>query len=113
MRSIPTQDDKLYYLSCGNNNCRKKVTPYEANAYNCEVCSRKITDPVPLYTFTVKIEDKTGTIFAQVYKDVGEKILGVSAQQIRDIVENSKLEEKEERIREIKKNCRFKVKSFL
>lgn len=73
-------DEKpCYYFSCKG--CTKKVT-----GDYCEHCGEdKGTKTV--YMFDVKISDGTGSVWMRIFEEQGEELLGLTADEIKEINE--------------------------
>ena len=89
----------MFYLACPV--CKKKVMEEGMDTYSCERCSRTFETVVPTYNYSVKISDFTQTITLQCMGEVGESLMGMSAQkfynELRDDLQ--KIEEQSDKIR--------------
>ena len=70
--------DRIYYLACPNDNCRKKV--HEDNGrYRCDNCNTYIDKPNATYFFTAKISDFSESLYVNFVREQGEAIIGMPA----------------------------------
>ena len=87
-----TEQDKMYYLACPINDCKRKVTP-EINDtrqehYWCEYCKRHFRTCNPTYMFQAKMADFTESIVVSFARDNGTTILGgLTPEQFREFKE--------------------------
>jgi len=63
--------------------CRKKVQD-EPAGYRCENCNKIHSTRVPTYMLTAKISDLSGSIYIQFPRELGDQIMGKSAEEFRD-----------------------------
>jgi hypothetical protein len=68
-------DDKLFYMACNNDQCRKKVTENQVG-YRCESCDKTYSVGNPTYMITAKISDFTDSIYVNFARDQGKAIMG-------------------------------------
>jgi replication factor A1 len=93
--SIPTMDEKIYYMGCPSENCSKKVIE-DYQGYRCENCCKTYDKFEPTYMMNVSIQDSTGRIFVNFSKHTAENLLGVSAAKFLEMRKSSSEEEMEE-----------------
>jgi len=74
----------LYYNACCNPECLKKVV-YEAktNMWICEKCNQSHAKPNIRYILSIIIADYSGSLWANIFNEVSETIVGRSAASIQ------------------------------
>ena len=77
-------DDKYYYLSCPD--CRRKVVD-ELEGFRCENCNKSFSRSFPTYIMTVKFQDATGDMYIQFARELGDQIMGMTAEEFKDAKE--------------------------
>ena len=76
-----------FYMSCSNPECRnKKVTEREDQSYFCDKCKQTIENPVPRYRFSIKINDFSGSFYADALGDDPylAKLMGMNAKEFKE-----------------------------
>ena len=68
--------DKLFYLACPNDNCRRKVSQESNNMFRCESCARNFSNSAPTYMVVARVTDFTDSIYVNFPKDCGTAIMG-------------------------------------
>jgi replication factor A1 len=82
-------DDKIYYLACPNDDCRRKVTENDGmvdrtGKYRCDHCNKSYDHCNPSYMLLAKISDFSDSVFVNFYRQQAETIMnGVSADQVK------------------------------
>ena len=71
--------ERIFYLACPNDNCKKKVT-LEGSNYRCENCNQTYSHCKATYMITAKVSDFTESLFVNFYRDEGEAIIGMPAE---------------------------------
>jgi hypothetical protein len=78
-------DDKIYYLACPNDDCRRKVTENDGmidrnGKYRCDHCNKSYDHCNPSYMLLAKISDFSDSVFVNFYRQQAETIMnGVPA----------------------------------
>eukprot|EP00347_Sterkiella_histriomuscorum_P003463 403364199 len=108
--SFIKKDDKLYYLACPEENCRKKVIEdTDSKTFRCESCNQSFQSCVPTYMLMARIIDQSDSIFVNFYREQGSQIMSVPPEVIRRIKE----EEQEEQLNDIFIDAQFKPYQIL
>ena len=102
--TLITPFDKMSYTGCPETTCNRKVET-EMNGYYCPHCLRVQSEARQIYTFTITLEDPTGSIYVQVYREEGTKLIGRSAGEIKQMSDNGD----ENALRDIKRELRYQV----
>jgi len=89
------QEDRSYYPACPNESCKKKVFEDSNKGYKCDTCQTTFQTVNITYVLSGKIEDCTDNVFASFYGEPGEKILGITAQELKNRTENKDIKVKE------------------
>ncbi len=79
--------DNLWYTACPSDGCNKKVV-YESGGWRCEKCDRSYDNPQHRYVMTANVCDHTGQMWVSGFNDVGEAIIGKSANELAELREN-------------------------
>ncbi|KAH9388453.1 60S acidic ribosomal protein P1 [Tyrophagus putrescentiae] len=82
------------YKSCANEavpgGCMKKVTDEAGDGtYYCPKCDRTMTTFKWRFMLSVEVADATGSTWITIFQENAEKLLGVTAQELADLLENS------------------------
>ncbi|KAL1672664.1 hypothetical protein EV122DRAFT_294720 [Schizophyllum commune] len=72
----------LAYPACRSPGCGKKLVEINDSQWVCEKCNASHPSPDYRYTLHILLGDTTGTLLFQAFNDVGEVILGMSANAI-------------------------------
>jgi replication factor A1 len=75
------KDAKLYYESCLNINCKKKLSPEGDGRYRCEKCCEVFNTFKPTFIFTACIQDGSGQLYVTFNSESAEQILGITAEE--------------------------------
>ncbi|KAI8913069.1 hypothetical protein DFJ77DRAFT_466661 [Powellomyces hirtus] len=71
----------MSYPACPSNGCNKKVTDI-GNGWRCEKCDKTYPAPEHRYIMSFSITDHTGQVWLQGFNEVGEQLLGMSANEM-------------------------------
>ncbi|KAJ2726640.1 Replication factor A protein 1 [Coemansia sp. Benny D115] len=109
--------NSIAYPACPGEGCNKKVTEdLSSGQWRCEKCERTYPAPEYRYIFSVNVTDETGQAWLQCFSEVGEKVLGCSANQLVDLQNNNEAAFKEKiseaTFKEYKFRCRAKTEVF-
>ncbi|TFG31449.1 hypothetical protein EU528_06180 [Candidatus Thorarchaeota archaeon] len=77
--------NRVYYEACPT--CNKKLEP-TGDGYNCKSCG-KVEDPEPRMLYKITIDDGSGSIRATLFGAVGEKLLGMTAEEAQKLIAKS------------------------
>ena len=102
--TLITPFEKMSYTGCPETTCNRKLDP-DVNGFYCSHCMRKQTESRQIYTFTITLEDPTGSLYVQVYRDEGTKLLGMTAGEVKTLSD----EGHEDKLRDLKKSLRYQV----
>jgi len=86
-------DDKVFYLACPEDNCRRKVVDNDGmidatGKYRCEHCNRNYETCVPTFMLLAKIADFSDSVYVNFYRQQAELIMGgVTAEKIKELKE--------------------------
>lgn len=78
--------NNLYYTACPGPDCNKKVLE-DGDGWRCEKCDRTYPAPVRRYIFSANIADYSGQIWISGFNEVGEALLGMTADAL-DAIRN-------------------------
>lgn len=96
--------DNLTYPSCPSQGCNKKVLELDPGQWRCELCAKTYDQPEHRFKLAFNVSDHTGQLWLSGFDDVGRRILGVTANQVANLVENNDEPSLTEIIQEA--NCR-------
>ncbi|KAJ2068850.1 Replication factor A protein 1 [Coemansia sp. S2] len=109
--------NNLAYPSCPGENCSKKVTEdLSSGQWRCEKCERSWPAPDYRYIFSFNVSDDTGQNWLQCFNEVGEVLLGVTAnemielQRVNEVAFGQKLADAT--FKEYKFRCKAKSETF-
>jgi len=69
-------DDKLYYLACPSDSCRRKVTEEYNGRFRCEACAKSFITCNPTYMIVAKITDFTDSLYVHFTRENGTALMG-------------------------------------
>ncbi|RUS18781.1 replication factor-A protein 1 [Endogone sp. FLAS-F59071] len=76
------KQENFSYPACKD--CKKKVID-EGNGWRCEKCQRTWPAPDHRYIMSLNVSDPTGAIWMSAFEEVGEKLLGHSANEMMSL----------------------------
>ncbi|KXN73660.1 replication factor-a protein [Conidiobolus coronatus NRRL 28638] len=83
---IPTKS--MYYPSCQNEGCNKKVANTENDEWHCPTCDETFEAPNYRYILNAKIEDRTDELWVTLFDEMATEIFQKTANDLNDIVES-------------------------
>ncbi|KAH3901733.1 replication factor A subunit protein RFA1 SCDLUD_001506 [Saccharomycodes ludwigii] len=84
--------DNFCYPGCSSPNCAKKVIETSDGSWRCEKCDATYPTPNYRYTLSISVLDETGQMWLTLFNEQAETLLGVSANKLMEIKENSDTE---------------------
>jgi len=75
------KDSRLYYESCMNMNCAKKLTSEGDGQYRCEKCCQIFNSFKPRFIFTACVQDGSGQLWVTFNDQSAEAIIGMTAEE--------------------------------
>lgn len=82
---LTLNNDKFYYEGCPG--CKKKMQANENGEYYCNSCTKAFEKPLLYYTLNFKIKDITGEIYVDVLGQIGQRVFGKTAEEIRELLD--------------------------
>ena len=82
------QDNPVSYPACLSEGCNKKVVETDPGQWRCERCDKTHPKPEYRYILSVNVSDHTGQMWVNLFDDVGQMVMGMSANQLNDLKEN-------------------------
>lgn len=83
-----TKSDKYIYTGCPDSNCKKKLSESVQNKnYFCALCNVHYDNPAYYYNISVIIKDCSSEYWVDVFGSLGEKLLGIPADQYKKLLE--------------------------
>ena len=77
MSFIKDSSERLYYLACPEENCRKKVIESEhPGKYRCDTCNKLFDTCVPTYMLLARVADLSDSLYINFYRGQAEAIMG-------------------------------------
>lgn len=83
------KDQGFYYDACATPDCLKKVVDV-GNGYQCEKCEKTHENCLRRYTLNIQLIDSYDSIWVSCFNDVGETLLGHTADELADNPELTK-----------------------
>jgi replication factor A1 len=74
-----------WYKSCGLSGCSKKVRDESIGIYKCNKCETESSAFQWCIMLSVCIRDSTGDIWANIFQELVEKMIGLKVHQLRDL----------------------------
>ena len=78
---VHIRPENAYYPACGNEGCNKKVTDV-GGSWRCEKCEQQFAEPRYRYILSASVCDFSGQTWVTLFNDEGEKLLGMTANQM-------------------------------
>jgi replication factor A1 len=101
-------DGSMWYQACPADGCNKKVTDQGGGEFYCEKCGKAYTKCNHRYIMSMMVSDATGTQWVSSFNEIGEKILGLSA----DTLAEKKVQGDDLAIEETVHQALFKLYNF-
>ncbi|XP_073817699.1 replication protein A 70 kDa DNA-binding subunit-like [Musca autumnalis] len=89
------KSNNAYYKACPQPECNKKVIDEQNGHYRCERCNAEFTNFKYRLLINMSIGDWTSNRWVTCFSDMGEQLLGRSAQEIGEALENNPTEAEE------------------
>ncbi|CAK5277292.1 unnamed protein product [Mycena citricolor] len=86
------KNDNMWYPACQTENCNKKVSDESGNGWFCEKCQKTWPEPNYRYIMSVASADWSDQAWLQGFNDVGELVLGKTANELQEMKQNSETE---------------------
>ncbi|CEH13439.1 probable replication factor-a protein 1 [Ceraceosorus bombacis] len=86
------KQDNLFYTACPSDNCNKKVTQESDGSWRCEKCDRAYPSPQYRYILAANVQDYSGQMWLSGFNDIGELLIGHTADELNDIKEQNESE---------------------
>ncbi len=80
--------DNMYYPACLTQGCNKKVVEVGPGRWRCEKCDKSYPKPLYRYIMSISVADHTGQIYLSCFDEVGQIIMGMTADQLVELREN-------------------------
>ncbi|KAJ1935416.1 Replication factor A protein 1 [Linderina pennispora] len=107
----------IAYPACSTPGCNKKVIEDPSTGqWRCEKCQKSFPAPNHRFIFSINVSDETGQNWLQCFNDIGEQLLGCTAndmmqwQEMGDPMFQKKIEEAT--FKEFTFRCRAKNETF-
>jgi replication factor A1 len=84
---LALNQEKFCYEGCPS--CKKKMQADESSGeYKCNPCKKSFEKPTLYYTLNFKIKDASGEIYVDVLGQVGQRVLGKTAEEIKELLDS-------------------------
>ncbi|KAJ3149871.1 Replication factor A protein 1 [Geranomyces michiganensis] len=104
-------ENNISYPACPSATCNKKVTD-TTNGWRCEKCDKTYPAPQHRYLMSFSIADFTGSQWVQGFNEIGEQLLGKTADEMVAMRESGNQSEYEAVFKAAAfKTCTFKVRA--
>jgi replication factor A1 len=84
-RAVIVNINSYWYKSCGLSGCSKKVKNESNAIYKCNKCGTESSAFQWCIMLSVCIKDFTGDLWANIFQELGEKMIGLKVHQLRDL----------------------------
>lgn len=85
---IYAKDKNFCYPACLSEGCNKKVTDMGDGTWRCEKCQINHNRPEYRYIMSLNVIDHTGQLWLSCFDDVGQMIMGISANELMNRMED-------------------------
>ncbi|KAL9095454.1 MAG: hypothetical protein Q9165_002325 [Trypethelium subeluteriae] len=82
------RQESTFYPACASDGCNKKVVEIDPGQWRCERCDKTYPKPQYRYIITLNAWDHTGQLWLSSFDDTGKLIMGMSADELQEIVDN-------------------------
>jgi replication factor A1 len=82
------KNENFCYPACQNADCNKKVTDMGDGTWRCEKCQVNHNQPEYRYIMSLNVIDHTGQLWLNCFDEVGQMIMGMSANELMTRKEN-------------------------
>ena len=81
------KSDRYVYMGCPDSNCKKKLQEKSINfkGYRCTSCDVFYDTPAYYFNISVVLKDCSGDFWVDVFGNLGDKLLGITAEQYKHI----------------------------
>jgi replication factor A1 len=79
-------EERNYYPGCSDA-CKKKLVR-EDSFWKCNACDKTYDVPIYYFTFSIRVKDASSEYYLDLFGTVGEKLLGITAQEYHDLCFN-------------------------
>ncbi len=104
-------DRTIAYPACSSPDCSKKVIEENPGSWWCEKCQKTFPEPRYRYVLTINVADHTGSIYLSCFDDVGQAIMGMTANDAMKIKTEDE-DNSTQNFREIKTDATCKMFNF-
>lgn len=84
---IYVKQENFSYPACLSENCNKKVVENAPGEWRCERCDKSFPKPQHRYIISINVGDHTGQMYLNCFDDVGRMIMGMTADELMELVE--------------------------
>ncbi|KAJ1955977.1 Replication factor A protein 1 [Dipsacomyces acuminosporus] len=111
------RNSNFAYPACPTQDCNKKVVEDQTTGqWRCERCERSFAAPDYRYIFSANVSDETGQNWLQCFNEIGQQIIGCSANEMVELQQNSQAvfdkKIKDATFKQYKFRCRAKSETF-
>lgn len=82
------KNENFSYPACLNDGCNKKVVQESDGQWRCEKCNVNHPRPQHRYIMQLSVNDHTGQLYLSCFDEVGVMVMGMTADQLMEFVEN-------------------------
>ncbi|KAI9686110.1 MAG: Replication factor A protein 1 [Bogoriella megaspora] len=111
------RQESFSYPACLSEGCNKKVIEEDPGQWRCVRCEKVHPKPQYRYIISVNVSDHTGQLWISGFDDAGKLIMGMSADDLQEIVESGDEAKKRDVFQEASCNnyvfrCRAKMENY-
>ncbi|KAI8928253.1 hypothetical protein BC831DRAFT_423805 [Entophlyctis helioformis] len=110
------RNENIWYPACPNDACKGKKVVEVGSDWRCERCNSSYPTPNYRYILSFSVSDYTGQTWLSTFNEVGEKLLGKSANEMVVLKENNRAEFdrvlEQAVFRQYTFNCRAKAETY-
>ena len=77
----------MFYMACEYT--KKKVMREDSGRYWCTSCNKYYESAIPIYNFSIRVSDCSGSIILSCFGEIGDSILGMNAREFYRIHEDT------------------------
>ena len=82
------RQENATYPACMSESCNKKVVEMDPGQWRCERCDKTWPKPEYRYIMSANVSDYTGQLWLSCFDEVGRMMMGMSADQLMELMEN-------------------------
>lgn len=97
-------NERSYYVGCPD--CKKKIAE---NDNECQYCRKNFNSPAYYYSLNIRLKDHSGDFYADVLGAVGEKVMKMSCEDFKDMMNSGDEERQKDLVKQVESQTNWFV----